>query len=745
MKKLLLLLFVPLFSFSQIDIVGGEDADILDYPWQVALIESSGGWSWAFCGGSIIDNYWILTAAHCLEDVNENNLYVMAGSDNSYAQGGDSYSVEEIIVHPNYNNNTMNNDIALLKLNNPIYFNSYKQSVMLICDEQVSMGAQSPGTMATITGWGETETNNYNGTLQVASVPITTTSNYGWGQIDGDMIMAGYSSGGYDSCQGDSGGPMVARDIDDTEWMQVGIVSWGYGCAEPGYPGVYTRVSYFLEWICENTNGDVCANEYEFCNSPIYGCTDMSACNYSSGATENDESCVYPIEYYDCNFICINDVDNDGICDELEILGCADFEACNYDSSATEDDSSCIYAETALDCDGNCIEVNTEIQICNCTENEIVNTWSEYNPSLCTMFYLCACECINDQNNNGICDEDESNVFSQQIELNTGWNIWSTYINPENPSFESAFSIITNDVIIIKDQNGDVYWPEYALNSIGSLIQGEGYQVKMENNNTLLLEGSLTPYNYELNIESGWNIMGYLHQEYMNAEEAVNSIIESIIIIKDEDGNVYWPEFGLNSINNMKPGEGYQIKLENPVNFSFPYLETSQFYIEDFSVTSNFQNPTNTGRNMTLGILSDAWPESPVLGDEIIITDQNNLIVGKSHYTDIITAITIWGNDELTEEKDGLYINEKFYIKIWSKKENIFKNIDVLNWVGGHNIYMHNAISLAGQIILSQDNSPKIKLVKITDVVGREISSNKKGFNIEIYDDGSVKKKYVIE
>ena len=150
-------------------------------------------------------------------------------------------------------------------------------------------------------------------------------------------------------------------------------------------------------------------------------------------------------------------------------------------------------------------------------------------------------------------------------------------------------------------------------------------------------------------------------------------------------------------------------------------------------------------KNMTLGILSDAWPESPVLGDEIIITDQNNLIVGKSHYRDIITAITIWGNDELTEEKDGLYINEKFYIKIWNKKENIFKNVDVLNWVGGDNRYIHNAISLAGQIILSQDNSPKIKLVKITDVVGREINSNKKGFNIEIYDDGSVEKKYVIE
>ena len=113
--------------------------------------------------------------------------------------------------------------------------------------------------MSWITGWGEDEgTANNPNQLQVVSVPITTQSNYGWNQIDDDMIMAGYSSGGYDSCQGDSGGPMVVRDVNDTEWLQVGVVSWGYGCAEAGYPGVYARVSYFIDWICTNTNGAVC-------------------------------------------------------------------------------------------------------------------------------------------------------------------------------------------------------------------------------------------------------------------------------------------------------------------------------------------------------------------------------------------------------------------------------------------------------------------------------------------------------
>ena len=108
------------------------------------------------------------------------------------------------------------------------------------------------------------------------------------------MIMAGYSNGGYDSCQGDSGGPMVVLADNGETYLQCGIVSWGSGCADPGYPGVYTRVSYFIDWICENTDGDVCANESDFCTgNAIYGCMDDTADNYNSEVTVDDGSCEY--------------------------------------------------------------------------------------------------------------------------------------------------------------------------------------------------------------------------------------------------------------------------------------------------------------------------------------------------------------------------------------------------------------------------------------------------------------------
>ena len=116
-------LFLCFVLYPQIDIVGGENAEIEDYPYQAALLYNSGGFSYAFCGASIINEYWVLTAAHCLESESASNIDIQVGSDNFYAQGGTSYNANEIILHNNYNANTYNNDIALIRLEVPITFN----------------------------------------------------------------------------------------------------------------------------------------------------------------------------------------------------------------------------------------------------------------------------------------------------------------------------------------------------------------------------------------------------------------------------------------------------------------------------------------------------------------------------------------------------------------------------------------------------------------------------------------------
>ena len=125
----------------------------------------------------------------------------------------------------------------------------------------------------------------------------------------------------------------------------------------------------------------------------------------------------------------------------------------------------------------------------------------------------------------------------------------STYLVPQNQNIELVFEDIIEDVSIVKDEIGQVLWPSFNMNTIGDMEIGAGYQVKMNEYNILEIEGSLVPYNTEFQIEQGWNIIGYLHQDAYNIENMMDPIIDELLIIKNENGDVFWPLFDLNSIN----------------------------------------------------------------------------------------------------------------------------------------------------------------------------------------------------
>uniref|UniRef100_A0A8C7WUC4 Zgc:100868 n=1 Tax=Oryzias sinensis TaxID=183150 RepID=A0A8C7WUC4_9TELE len=161
-----------------------------------------------------------------------------------------SQTVTTVIVHPNYNSNTNDNDIALLQLSSPVTFNNYITPVCLASTNSTFYS----GVNTWVTGWG----NIGSGvslpapqTLQEVQVPIVGNRqckcSYGAGSITDNMVCAGLLAGGKDSCQGDSGGPLVIKQ--NNLWIQGGVVSFGQGCAEPNYPGVYTRVSQYQTWI----------------------------------------------------------------------------------------------------------------------------------------------------------------------------------------------------------------------------------------------------------------------------------------------------------------------------------------------------------------------------------------------------------------------------------------------------------------------------------------------------------------
>ncbi|XP_042229941.1 trypsin-like, partial [Homarus americanus] len=237
----------------QTRIVGGQPTEIHEYPWQVALVSSSG--STPFCGASIISNQWILTAAHCAAVMTTSNMVVIGEhkyTSTSETSATERLSIAQIIVHPSYNRNTYDNDIALLKLTNPITFTS-DNKIAPVCFP--TSGELYSNVDATVTGWGTlTSGGSQPNTLYEVTVPTMTNdkckTKYSSSGITSNMICAGTDAGGKDSCQGDSGGPMVtAGDSSQRFMVQIGVVSWGYGCADADYPGVYARVTNYLTWI----------------------------------------------------------------------------------------------------------------------------------------------------------------------------------------------------------------------------------------------------------------------------------------------------------------------------------------------------------------------------------------------------------------------------------------------------------------------------------------------------------------
>ncbi|KAJ8667233.1 hypothetical protein QAD02_008895 [Eretmocerus hayati] len=234
------------FSPSSGRIVGGEPADIEDHPWQASL-QIAG---FHFCGGSIISKDIILTAGHCTTSYPAASITVRVGS-HTKDQGGDLIQVAQVIRHEDYSSNRYGipiNDVALLKLSRPIEFSDKAQEVGLFDLDE----AAKEGTAATISGWGSLEEGGFTpNILYSVEVPIITKklcnkAYNAYGGIPKGQICAAYPLGGKDSCQGDSGGPLVINK------RQAGIVSWGNGCARKGFPGVYTEIAAFRDWIKEH-------------------------------------------------------------------------------------------------------------------------------------------------------------------------------------------------------------------------------------------------------------------------------------------------------------------------------------------------------------------------------------------------------------------------------------------------------------------------------------------------------------
>ncbi|CAI9616368.1 unnamed protein product, partial [Staurois parvus] len=216
-------------------IVGGYICAKNAAPYQVSL--NSG---YHFCGGTLITDLWVISAAQCYKP----SFQVRLGEHNIAEQEGTEQFIDsaKVIRHELYNSQTLENDIMLVKLSKPAFMQPYIEAAPL------PSGCAAAGTNCLISGWGNTLSSgsNYPDLLQCLDAPILSSrqcQNSYPGESSENVFCAGYRAGGNDSCQGDCGGPMVCDGV-----LQ-GIGSLGYGCAQKNCPGVYTKVCNYIDWI----------------------------------------------------------------------------------------------------------------------------------------------------------------------------------------------------------------------------------------------------------------------------------------------------------------------------------------------------------------------------------------------------------------------------------------------------------------------------------------------------------------
>lgn len=298
--------------------------------------------------------------------------------------------------------------------------------------------------------------------------------------------------------------------------------------------------------------------------------------------------------------------------------------------------------------------------------------------------------------NNTACD-------MMEISLEKGWNLISSYVMPQNSDISDVFAPIADDVILVKNDLGDIHVPTFNINNIGNWNIQKGYKVKAKDDTVLRILGhKVSPTNTGIDLHPGWQIISYLRDTPSNVMNEIGAIAGDIIIIKGASGGVAIPIFGINNLGDFQPGQGYKVKAIN--NNTLFYSDNTPFtgnpVVEERSEELSYftDKIANTGNNATMVFLNEAVENILNEGDEVGIFTKEGRLSGAAVYTGNHFAITIWGDDTETEhEKDGFDNNENYIVKHWNHQTQALSEWTI-DYLQGDNLYQEDAVAITAAV-----------------------------------------------
>jgi hypothetical protein len=277
--------------------------------------------------------------------------------------------------------------------------------------------------------------------------------------------------------------------------------------------------------------------------------------------------------------------------------------------------------------------------------------------------------------------------IDHHIVLPQGWNMISSFVAPRDSTLDSMLVKIRPKMVIMKNGMGQVYWPQFSINQIGKWNPRHGYQVYMQSSDTLTATGSdLDPQATPMTLNDGWSLIGYLRNCQMRVDSALTTLSGKIVLVKNNAGQVYWPQFSINQIGDMKSGQGYQMYLSSSGTLTYP----ANAGLSPPSIITMTKLLAIGGNGESGGEQKALVPEHYVVkaietgsnavvlaegkgltdGDEVGVWAGDGLLVGNGVVGQGRALVTVWGDNLMTEEsKEGAGEGDGLALKVWLKKE----------------------------------------------------------------------------